>query len=190
MSSRNFPGWRSHQVFPGGVWSCWRHTSRHSWGNSTAVGLLTLVQREWCPSLLRALSKRLCVCVCGLHVPPEKSEDNGECCVWDNSGVASWALVLFIAQFLVGPFGFSFHPHAGQHIYSGFAHLHACFCSLVKKNIKNRLKIFLYRSPYHAGVLLNWNSLALDGKVAFRRNEFLTKPCIDNFTQLHKKIIL
>lgn len=82
------------------------------------------------------------MCICGLYLPPEKSEENGECCVWDNSGVALWPLVLFTAQFLVSLSGFSFHPHAWQHTYSGFAHLHACLCSLVKKIVKNRLKIF------------------------------------------------
>lgn len=91
----------------------------------------------------------------GLHLPPEKFEENGECCVWGSSGVALWPLVLFTAQFLLGPFGFSFCPHAWQCIYSGFVHLHAYMCSLVKKCIKNRLKIFLYRPAYHAAVPLN-----------------------------------
>lgn len=91
----------------------------------------------------------------GVHLPPENFEENGECRVWDSSGVASWPLVLFTARFPVSPFGFSFHPRAWQHVYSGFAHLHARLCSLVKKRIKNRLKIFLYRPPDHAAVLLN-----------------------------------
>lgn len=70
MGSRKFPVWWSHQEFPPGVWSCWRQTSRHSWCNSTGVGLLTLVQREWYPNLLRALSTRLSVqvlCFCHLR---------------------------------------------------------------------------------------------------------------------------
>lgn len=104
MSSRNFPVWWSRRVFPGGVWSCWSHTSHHS----CAVPLLWDLW-HWCrgsgAQACSELSPGGSVCS-GLHLPPERCEEKGECCVWDSSGVASWPLALFTAQFLVSPFGF------------------------------------------------------------------------------------
>lgn len=122
-----------------------------TWGVELLASNLTsfLVQFHWCgtsdpgtegvvPQLAQS-SLHEAQRAGGVLLPPEKCEENGECCVWDSSGAALWPVVLFTAQFLVGPFDFSFHPRAWQRVYSGFARLHACLCSLVKQAILSKI---------------------------------------------------